>query len=136
VNGHDDERLRLLADKFHEGGTDFGLRAGWNDLKPEPDDAGTSCTAPTVFGLTSMLDACAIIQASARWPIIFSIMRVPNPRCVGGVTVGPPDSTLHSVVTCRVKSGDGFPLRAHTAATIPLGVTKQLAVAPAFDAIN
>ena len=27
------------------------------------------------------------------WLIIFSIMRVPNPRCVGGVTVGPPDST-------------------------------------------
>src|ERR1700753_1070970 len=27
------------------------------------------------------------------WPaIMFSTMRVPNPRCVGGVTVGPPDS--------------------------------------------
>ena len=26
------------------------------------------------------------------WPIIFSIMRVPNPRCVAGVAVGPPAS--------------------------------------------
>src|SRR3954468_7457917 len=26
------------------------------------------------------------------WPIIFSMTRVPNPRCVGGVGVGPPDS--------------------------------------------
>jgi len=26
------------------------------------------------------------------WPIIFSITRVPKPRCVGGVAAGPPDS--------------------------------------------
>jgi hypothetical protein len=40
------------------------------------------------------------------WPIIFSIMRVPNPRCVGGVAVGPPDSiqrklSLSSAVTVQ-----------------------------------
>jgi len=36
----------------------------------------------------------------------------------------------------RVESGDGFSLRAHTAATIAAWRKKQSAGAPAFDAIN
>jgi hypothetical protein len=33
------------------------------------------------------------LTSPLSWPIMFSMMRVPNPRRVGGVTVGPPDST-------------------------------------------
>jgi hypothetical protein len=35
--------------------------------------------------------------APLSWPIIFSVMRVPNPRCVGGLTVGPPASIQHKL---------------------------------------
>jgi hypothetical protein len=85
--GHDDERLCLLADELCEGGIDVGLGAGGNDLQPEADAAvatatsGMSCTAPAVFGLTSIWMTVTLARSRAAFRSVSAPARRRSCRC-------------------------------------------------------